>query len=39
MCQLERGREREGERISSRLFAVRAESDIGLESKNREIMT
>ena len=33
------GAEREGETIPSRLRAVRAESDAGLEPMNREIMT
>ena len=34
----QRGREREGERIPSRLHAVSAEPDVGLELTNREIM-
>ena len=35
----QRERERGGERIPSRLHAVSAEPDTGLESTNREIMT
>ena len=35
----EREREREGERIPSRLHTVSAESDMGLELTNHEIMT
>ena len=38
-CEWGRGRERGRERIPSRLRAVRAEPDVGLELKNREIMT
>lgn len=41
-CERERGREREGDPESdagSRLGAVHAEPDVGLELTNREIMT
>ena len=41
-CEWGRGREREGDRESeagSRLWAVRAEPDVGLEPTNCEIMT
>ena len=33
------GTEREGDRILSRLHAVRADPDVGLDLRNREIMT
>ena len=36
---MERDRERERERIPSRLCSVRAEPNVGLEHTNREIMT
>ena len=35
----EGGREREGERIPSRLHSVRPEPDVGLDLTNHEIMT
>ena len=34
-----RGREREGDRVPSRLYASGAEPDVGLELRNHEIMT
>ena len=38
-CEKGRGRERQRERILSRLRAVSAEPDVGLDPMNREIMT
>ena len=35
----ERGAEREGERIPSRLCTISVEPDVGLEPMNREIVT
>ena len=41
MCvpEQERGRERQGDRIPSRLHAVSTKLNVGLELRNREIMT
>ena len=39
VCAQGRGREREGDRISSRLHAASVKPDVGLELTNREIMT
>ena len=38
MCKQGRGKEREGDRIPSRLHAVSAELDVGLKLMNLEIM-
>ena len=39
MCEWGKVRDREGEIILSKLYAVSTEHDVGLEPTNREIMT